>query len=498
MKENWLDRAIGFFSPKREYERASWRESVRSFYDSGGNDRLNSGWHAVNASAEQTDRGQRDIIRSRARDLERNSDMAESIIGSFERNVTGLGMKLQAKVEKDDGTEDKILNKKIEELWNEWCHSRNCDVTGAQSFQEMQLMAMRRLIVDGGIIFVKVYTRDGIVPFQLQAREVDDLDISKNSLPSLNNKNRIVEGIELNSYNKPVAYYLKKYSPDGFYLGESERIEASRVIFLWRKTRPTQIREISPMSNTINRIRDVNEYVEAVSVKERILACLSVFITKQQPSGIGRGTLRDKQSGYKMKTISPGMIQELEPGESVSAVNPSGQSSNAKDFVNMQQRMAGGGQGLSYEAASRDMSQVNYSSARQGLLEDQKTYSIWQTFIKDKLCYETYTEFIISAVLCGELNIKDFWQKKRNYMKHEWITPGWSWIDPLKEVKANQTAIDSNMDTLANVCGSRGLDWKEVIEQRAKEKQYEKELLGGDGDAEQKETTTGNATEQNS
>lgn len=497
---NLLDKAISYLSPKRGYERAAWRESTRSFYDSGGRDRLNSNWNATNASAEQADRAQRDIIRARSRDLERNSDISESIVGSFERNVVGTGINLQAKVLKDDNVEDEKLNRDIEELWKEWCKARNCDVTGQQSFNEMQAMAMRRIIIDGGIIFVKTYTSEGIVPFSLQAREVDDLDTSRNTLPSLKNKgNRIVGGIELNEYNKPVAYYLKTYSPDGFYTGQSERIEAKRVIFLWKKTRPTQIREISPLAKTMPRIKEVNEFVEAISVKERILACLSVFITKQQPSGLGRGSKIDEQSGYQMRTISPGMIQELQPGESVSAVNPSGQSSNAKDFIMIQQRLAGSGQGLSYETTSRDMSQVNYSSARQGLLEDQKTYSMWQNYLIDNLCYEVYTEFIISAVLCGELIIKDFWNNKRKYLKHEWITPGWSWIDPLKEVNANRQAIAEGMDTLANICGARGLDWKEVLNQRAKENEYAEKIginIGGAKIAENK-TKSGNTTEKN-
>ena len=44
------------------------------------------------------------------------------------------------------------------------------------------------------------------------------------------------------------------------------------------------------------------------------------------------------------------------------------------------------------------------------------------------------------------------------YLKHIWISSGWGWIDPLKEVKANQAAIDSNIDTLARVCAERGED----------------------------------------
>lgn len=497
---NFIDRTIGIFSPKAAYNRARWREAFRSFYDSGSSDRPNTGWTTINQNAEQTDKVQRDVIRARARDLERNSDMAESIIGSFERNIIGTGMTLQAKVKKKDGSEDEVLNNEIEELWNEWCRARNVDITGQQCFKEMQRMAVRRMQVDGGIIFVKVYTADGLLPFKLQIREVDDLDNLKNSYGY--GKKRIVGGIELDEHNKPIAYYLKKYTPDGFYFGESEKIPANRVIFLWDKKRPSQVREISPMARTVQRVKDVDEFTEAISVKERILACLSVFITKVNPSGsLGRNVKVDKKSGYPTRTIAPGMIQELEPGEKVEVVNPSGQASNAKEFITTQQRLAGSGQGISYEAASRDMSQVNYSSARQGLLEDQKTYTIMQDFIKDHLCYEVYTEFVISAVLAGKLSIPDFWQNKHNYLKHSWITSGWSWIDPLKEVKANIEAIDNSMDTLANVCGARGMDWKDVMKQRAKEKEYSKQLGiddGGEAGGKIGKANNGNATEKNS
>ncbi|MGE5631718.1 MAG: phage portal protein [Caulobacteraceae bacterium] len=471
---NWLDRAIGFFSPRTAFNRASWREALRSYYDSGSSDRLNSGWTQVNATAEQTDQGQRDIIRARARDLERNSDIAEAIIGPYVRNVIGTGMKLQAKIMKERDIEDEELNQEIESLWEEWCRPRNCDITGQQSFNEMQQMAVRRKLVDGGIFFIKAYTNGGPVPFILQAREVDELDTTKMTLGS---RNRIVGGIEFDQYNKPVAYWFKKYSPDGFYTYESERIEAQRVIYLWKKNRPTQMREISPMAKTLPRVRDINEFVEAVSVKERILACLSVFITKNSASGtLGRGAKIDEKSGYQTKTISPGMIHELQPGESVTPVNPSGQSSNAKEFIATQQRLAGSGQGLSYEAVSRDMSQVNYSSARQGLLEDQRTYMMEQEYLVEHFCKEVYTEFVISAVLSGKLNIKDFWQKKSKYLKHVWIPSGWSWIDPVKEVTANAKALETGQDTLSRICAERGEDWRDVLRQRAKEQQMAKEL----------------------
>lgn len=462
----WIDKAIAYISPGLAYRREAWRkayEEIKS-YDAGTDDRLNAGWRTVNATAEHTDSVYRDTIRARARDLERNSDIMESIIGAFERNVVGTGFKLQVK------TKDEELNTEIEELWKEWCKPRNCDVTHQQSFAEICRMVLRRKKVDGGIALVKRYTAEGIVPFCLQIREVDDLDTLQNN----RNGKRIINGIEYNEFNRPIAYYFKIYDINGFYSGKSERIEAKDVIFLWKKKRPTQIREMPEMAPTITRIRDVNSYMEAVSVKERVAACLSVFIKRQSPSPgtIGRQNRNSSGQKYEGKTLSPGMISELNPGDDIAVVNPAGQGSSAADFVRLQQRLTGSGQGISYEAIARDMSQVNYSSARQGLLEDQKTYQIEQQYLIDHFLTEVYETFLISAVLSGAIKIKDFWQNKKAYMKHEWVPPGQKWIDPLKEVNANKVALETNQTTLSELAATYGHDWKELIEQRAKELEY--------------------------
>ena len=64
------------------------------------------------------------------------------------------------------------------------------------------------------------------------------------------------------------------------------------------------------------------------------------------------------------------MIRELDPNDDVEVVNPNGQSTDATTYIKLMQHMIGAGQGLSYEATSRDMSETNYSSARQGMIED--------------------------------------------------------------------------------------------------------------------------------
>lgn len=440
-------------------------------YDAGGGDRLNREWAPVGGTGENINQLSRDVVRERARDLERNSDNVAAVIDAYERNVVGTGIQLQAKVQKQDGTDDEELNDRIEALWQEWCKFESCDVTGRQTFQEMQTMATRRRLVDGGIFFIMCDDPGAKIPFKLQVKEVDELD-SSTSYSSGQKVNKIVAGVELSPNGQPVAYHFKENDVFGW-TGKAVRIPYDRVIYLNYRTRPTEIREFSPLAKILVRMRDLNQYMQAVSVKERVLACLAVFIKKVRGTGdFGNQRLaaqRDPSTGYRSKKLTPGMIETLDAGDEIQVVNPSGQASNAREFVMMMLRSIGSALGLSYEATSRDMSQVNYSSARQGMIDDHKTYKIWQKYLIEHFCVPVYERFLTYCVLAGLVSIPGFFEDKARYTKCMFIPNGMAWIDPLKEVRANEYALTSFQTTLEEICASTGKDYREVIKQRAKE-----------------------------
>ena len=90
-------------------------------------------------------------------------------------------------------------------------------------------MAVERKKIDGGILFVKRYTSEGFVPFQLQMIEVDELDLT--IMQARNADNKVVGGIEYNSFNKPVGYYIRQYDNEGFTQRDPVYVEAKDVIF---------------------------------------------------------------------------------------------------------------------------------------------------------------------------------------------------------------------------------------------------------------------------
>ena len=467
---SWLDNLISFISPEWGAKREAWRQNLEEMrsYDAGDYSRGNANWRVINQSAEYTDKYSRDNVRARARDLERNSDMMNSVIGAYKRNVIGGGYTLQVK------TGDDELNDTIEAAWKKWCKKQNCDVTGTQSFTQMMRMCMKRKKVDGGILIVKRYTSDGFLPFKLQTFEVDELDNAQMT-PKVQG-NKVVGGIEMNEYNKPVGYWIRQYPVDSLALTTPVYIEAEDVIFLYTKHRPSQIREISDMSPTITRIRDANEFMVAVSVKERIAACLSVFIKKTIPTtGIGRGmgVAQGALHDYQGKSITPGMIKELNAGDEIQVVNPAGQATDAASYIKLQQRLVGAGQGISYEATSRDMSESNYSSTRQGIIEDEMTYAEEKEMLMEVMD-EIYETFVISLWLSGNISVKDFWGNKDKYLEHAWIIAPKKWIDPQKEANANRIALNTGQKTFKQISAEQGRDWKEQIEEIAEVLEYAK------------------------
>ena len=475
VKWNVLDRAIEVLFPKRAYERLRWRMGI-SGYDASKLGRGSAGWAPVNMQGEMINRQARKILRARARDMERNNDVVNGILLAYKRNVVGKGFNLQALTDSDD------INNAIESLWREWNKARNCDITGQQTLREILNMVMRRQVIDGEIAIIKTYDSNKKIPFQLQLREADDLD----SLGLLNNQtngNVICEGIEMDSSNRPIAYYFTETDANGMIKNQATRIEEKRVIYLWQRARPSEYRGITMLAPLIERLHNLDDYHKAVNFMQKILASICVFIKQALPDGISgalgraKSIIPSEDPNDRQQKVKAGQIMYLKPGEEVSTLIPSGQAAEAAGYTTTQQRMSAAAIGLSLEATARDVSQVNYSSARQNLLEDTKTYNDWQQWLIDHLLDEIYTEFLISAYLAGQLPpIPDFWQNKEKYFKHRFIGQGMSWIDPVKESVANKTALETGQATLEEICAKAGKDWKEVLQQRAREKAYAESL----------------------
>ena len=474
---NWLDKIISVFDPVRACERAYFRESLRQ-YDAAATDRLNGDWAPVYGTAEQVAGVSRDIIRGRARAAELNSDLAESAIKALLRNVIGTGIKPQAKIRSKNGKLNTQLNKKIEDAWDKWIEAEHSDVRAISTFYELQEMALRRLLYDGEILINKTAVGN-YLPLSIQLIEAENIGaVSMN-----NGNNDIINGVEVNENGRPLAYHVYKSDPLGMRSFQATRLPVSQAFLLYQPKRPSQLRGISELSLVLKRIHDIDEFMDADLIAARVAACFSAFVTGEN-SGRQLVNLKKDYKGRKLKGLAPGVIHHLTAGESVSFAEPRRNASNAAEYSATQSRRVSAGLGMSSEIVTRQIT-GNFSAARQNLLEDQKTFKPIQLFMIKHFCMPIWKSFIEACFLKGILNVQDYVTNKERYTAVSWLTPGWSWIDPVKEVSANKESVKAGMTTLEDICSAQGKDWEEVLEQRKVEQDRARELgviLDLDGD----------------
>ncbi len=421
-------------------------------------------WRSTPVTPEKADSGARTKIASRAQDLERNSEITNSIISAYVRNVVGSGISPQVSLE------DESLNNKIEEEFDKWAQSE-CDVSGHDSFYELQELVLRRLIVDGEI-FVLLHNFDNSLKLQLiEYYRIPEYLTEKN-----NGKTQVVAGIEIDNYLKPIKYFVSESEDTvlsgGF--GKCKEVQAKNMIHVFKRIRPGQIRGISPLAPIMSRMHDIDEYLNSELMAARVSACFSAFITSDKDISFGRK--ENIEHGNNVDSLYPGMITRLQSGEKIEFANPTRPNSAGIYFTEAQMRMISAAQGLSYEIVSRDLAKASYSSTRAGNLEDRIAFRNYQNFLIRKLCTPIWERFITSMYLSKRLNFESIKQVEEAKRRVHWNPPGWNWVDPKKEVEASILAISNGLDTLENVYGARGKDWKECLDQIAREKQYAESL----------------------
>ena len=413
--------------------------------------------------AEGMNKASRATLRARARDLERNNPITNSIIMAIKNNVVATGFNMQAR------SDNEIYNKRIEELWDEWTHYENCDYTQRQSLDDLLKLISRRKQVDGGILITFPIDRQRRIPLTIQLHEVDEL--TAENVP-LQNGNILSDGVECTAEGVPVAYWITQTDVDGFTIAEPKRIKAQDAIFLWDRTRVSQFREITPMASTIVTTKDVGDYNNAVAFQQKTAACTSAFVETTNTAGaMGRMAMQE-QNKPNIEQIKGGRVQYLNPGETVKMLIPSGQAAEVGNYLPLQQRMIAAAQGLSLESTSRNVERVNYSSARQNLLADELTYKQMRKELIEYFLRPLFKRFVNVCYLAGLLDGTGFKPDDLQYYKAVWLAPSLGWIDPKKEAEANSINLGNGGLSFQQYCAAQGADWRERIDEMAEVQEY--------------------------
>ena len=203
----------------------------------------------------------------------------------------------------------------------------------------------------------------------------------------------------------------------------SHRVPADRVLHLFERLRPGQVRGVPWFAPVMLKLRDLDAYDEAELVRKKIEACFAAFVTGVQDEET-LGKARTEADGARIETFEPGMIEYLEPGRDVKFASPSASGGYA-EYMRMQLHAVAAGVGLTYELLTGDLSQVNYSSIRAGLIEFRRRMEAlqWQLLVPG-LCQPVWRRFVLAAQAAGKLPDGE--------ISADWTAPRFEAVDPMK------------------------------------------------------------------
>ena len=131
--------------------------------------------------------------------------------------------------------------------------------------------------------------------------------------------------------------------------------------------------------------------------------------------------------------------------------------------MRQQFRAVAAAMGITYEMLTGDLTQVNYSSIRAGLLEFRRRCEALQHgVIVHQLCRPIWRAWMDQAVLEGALDLPGYRKDRRTYQAAKWIPQGWSWVDPQKEFNAMKLAIRAGLMSRSEAISGNGYDAEDV------------------------------------
>ena len=438
-------------------------------YQAADSGRLLADWITQNQSANATIRQSLKVLRARSRDLVINDDYASRFIDLVGDNVTGPdGVRLQVR-SRDGDKLDKFANDKIEAAWAEWSKRGVCTVDGRLSWVDAQRQIIQTIAKDGELLIRHIRGRSAGNKFNyaIQILEADYLSEDKT-----HDRPNVEMGVELNDFKRPTGYYFYTGHPgsDVSTAGQrTVRLPASDILHPYIVSRPEQVRGVPWMAPAMFRLKMLSGYEEAEVVAARMAASKMGFFETETPEGYqGDGLDAD---GNTVTEMEPGIFEQLPPGVKFTEYNPTHPTTQFKDFVKGVLRGASSGMGVSYNTLANDLEGVNYSSLRQGALNERDQWRSLQTWFIGAVVAPIFEEWLLAYLSSGLTTLPP--RKYDKFNTPVWSPRGWAWVDPAKEVTAATAAIDAGLKSKTEVMAEQGRDFQETLDVLASEKELE-------------------------
>jgi len=471
-----IDRVIGYLSPVAGLKRIGARHALNHIsaynaYESATPSRSRK-FYYDRLSPNQIVQRSAPAIMAQARHMERNSDIARGILRTMTNNIVGpAGIGIEPQPRRKDGSIHEEYAAALRSAHRTWRAAP--EVTGLHTDASMQRLCARTWLRDGEVFAQEIIgpmpglVHASAVPYSLEMFEADLVPLT------LDQGDRIRQGIERNAWGRPIAYYsyrgnpLDGTTPNSYSLQDLKRISADRVIHVALRDRIGQVRGVSEFASVIARLEDIKDYEDSERIAAKVAAALTAYVKKTNPDGYDTTTAATDEYGNPIARdlrLTPGMIIDgLAVGEEIGLIDSNRPNPNVVTFRQGQLRAVAAGVGASYSSIARDYNGT-YSAQRQELVEQWINYAALTDAFTGLFVKPCWDGFVEAAALSGAVpKPKDVLPGTENDAL--FIAQAMPWIDPMKEAEALVVLTQAGFTSEVEAIRKGGRNPRDVLEQ---------------------------------
>lgn len=399
------------------------------------------------------------LLRERSRNLVQNNPYAKNAVKRIANNVVGVGIVATPVSSK----KNKKAEKEIKALWKKWAESRECDFDGMNNFYGLEKLSIKTVVKSGSCFARRIWIKKGkkntTIPLKIQLLTPDFIDHNKTN-QYMDNGEYILNGVQFNKEGQRIAYWVFDKNPTEFN-AQSRPVPASDIEPVFDMDEPGQVHGIPFFSTVILRMQDFDDYEDAQLMKQKVAACFSAFV---QDADFNQATIDSSKSDTNLlDRLEPGGIEYLAPGKTITFASPPA-TDGFSDYSRQNLQGQAAGIGLSYEAFSGDLKNVNFSSGRMGWLEFQKNVEDWQwNMMVPMFCDPIWRWFVEAANIAGKLDDME--------MTAIWTAPRREMIDPVKETLALVKQVRSGFLSWQDAVRQLGYSPEDILAQLKEDKE---------------------------
>lgn len=340
-----------------------------------------------------------------------------------------------------------------------------CDVCEQSSFGALQETVFREALIAGDVLATLVVAPGTKIPrIRIYRGDMVQTPLLRQALTP---GHRIEHGVELDSQNRHVAYWV--YQRDGTHKrlpawGEKSGRRLAWLVYATDK-RVDEVRGQPLLGLVLQSIAELDKYRTSTQRKAAVNSFLAMWVekTEERPGSraLSMGAQRADsviakvQDGsdsreYKATQYLPGMVvEELQVGEKIHQTSGNGTDEKYGEFEAAILQGIAWGFEIPPEVLRLSFSS-NYSASKAA----ENNFAVYlfkaRTFFGEQFCQPIYVEWLLAEVLAGNIlaaGLLDSWRAPEQYVTFgAWTFADWSGnvkpsVDPVKQVTAYDRAI---------------------------------------------------------